>query len=1500
MESSIWKQAAKFLRDKKINRRWLMVFVCLAVIAAAGTVTALKYNGQAMTYKQKVLDCGYQIHKHTASCYDKENKLVCGLADYVVHTHNDDCYSANGKLVCTLPEVKEHQHDSSCYKNESILICTQAEAASHVHGDSCYTAEQGDLTCGTEAHQHGDSCYDENGELTCTLAEHQHSDACYGVNQVLTCTQEEGAGGHTHTDSCYKTEKVLACGKLENHTHSKTGCYDANGKLTCDKTVLEKHVHSDDCFTVVEMTPEEFAAMSAPSQTDDAEDSAEESGIFFMDVDGENAAEAEDSSVEDESKLDEEPEYRWMSDSGDDYTVTVAFEEDALPEDVELNVREIVKDTADYEKYYAQMLQAVLRDSEAETEEDLGLERPRFFDITFLADDEEVEPTRPVVVNISYKDGNHWTEETYGIAVHFTETGDTETIPTDIGTDGYTFVGNSFSVYGVAEAAAKALDASGYASNGGSTLADDDTATVTVNLYAFINGKAQSLNKSVVLPLTTVSYSYYNYYYYYYVPYTALVNAYTEAGLAVSGSLGSYPFATESKNQYSPCTISTGEVQVADGYSLPTFVDIYYLPKNGTKSISSVDSNNYFYAITTEGVGKIVSGPTYVLSGESAEVTVRGAESWSSSDGTKGTDNGDGTFTFNFESVKNGITLTGKLADGQIGITYYINIPSVTGTDFTVSARPTILEEAEKLSEVVPDPENYVVKKPNPDRFYVNWGGANNRTAYIFQGWSMDKTTVLTDAEILGLLKEKTAGVIELYGVWTKEDQNTTVNFYVNKAIQLEGSITTKPNSDEGTKVTDEWTQAVAVAGVKTNQKQINAGTVIIGANEVTSASEARNYTTTIKKFQDGERHKKEGTLWNEGDEGAYYQLDYFPDDETVFAALKNLSPDSEYTNIKKYKSDEKLLKSELNSQNYTIYWIVFKTGAAYNASAGANTNGDPWHIDGVLVAKNGRLAISKTFIGDQDAIREIKADKNQYSITVTEEGSGEESTLYLSAADYDEATDTYTWELDLPKFTNYIVREKNYVYESKAGEDVATVAKYRILNSADSVEQKDYNVTDGIPVQVESYSGDVPVTAIKTVALENSYIPKNSILLDKKDDSGKPLQGIQFKLLDQDRREVQLYQDSSGNYYAYVEQSEASGLIPAPGNCMTTSAQGITLFNIKDVNGTYYLVETATTGYQSLAEIELHVKDGAVTMKNTEDVKLESAENDAYSLRVTNTAKTQTFTVKKEWADDGIKKQPVTIQLRQNDVALTDPKYTVILDGETDEIEETSWEYTWTNLPAYVGGDPATYTVREICIGDTAYSSDVNYGDGYAKYTVTYKQTGEQEITVTNALDLGALQFTKVDAQDSSKPLQGVTFTVTEAALDEDGNLVKDESGNFAVEDGTTIELPKTDANGKVIKQLPVGTYILKEKETLESYVLSDTEYVVTVQKTPGGTTAVTITDPSGKTVQEIENVPYSTPLPESGGPGTTIYTFGAIAIFAMCLVYGCSLRRRRERRTD
>ena len=403
MKFSLSEQSEKYLKKRARHRYWMVLVGCLGLVAAVGTGAVLKHTGEAKTYQDKVLQCAYQVHEHERACYDENNeKLICGLADYVVHTHNDDCYDA-GELVCPLPEIEEHHHSASCYTTETVVTCGHSESAGHIHSGSCYESEPDVLSCGQDEHTHSDDCYtyDEETEesyLSCGRDEHTHSGDCYTAGgSYLACGYEEGEGAHAHDSSCYETREELTCGKLENHTHDERACYDEYDNLTCDKIVLEKHVHTGHCFQSVERVigESESAQAEQPAETEDPQqsDTDEASDEPADEASDEPADEASQEIPEEDASA---PVLQKIFE-GDGFRVTAEYTEDAgIPEEAELVVT-LVEDDEHYN----------LRVEEASALLDGRGEAPRFlYNIAFLLDGEEIEPTATVNITFQIFDGS--------------------------------------------------------------------------------------------------------------------------------------------------------------------------------------------------------------------------------------------------------------------------------------------------------------------------------------------------------------------------------------------------------------------------------------------------------------------------------------------------------------------------------------------------------------------------------------------------------------------------------------------------------------------------------------------------------------------------------------------------------------------------------------------------------------------------------------------------------------------------------------------------------------------------------------------------------------------------------------------------------------------------------------------------------------------------------------------------------------------------------------
>ena len=105
--------------------------------------------------------------------------------------------------------------------------------------------------------------------------------------------------------------------------------------------------------------------------------------------------------------------------SGETYEITVTYGADAaIPEGVELKVREILPEDEEYAGYLAEARRAASGEAYANEEEENG-DYARFFDIEIWANDQKVEPAAPVTVDIVLADAPQ-TGEALKV-VHFDE-----------------------------------------------------------------------------------------------------------------------------------------------------------------------------------------------------------------------------------------------------------------------------------------------------------------------------------------------------------------------------------------------------------------------------------------------------------------------------------------------------------------------------------------------------------------------------------------------------------------------------------------------------------------------------------------------------------------------------------------------------------------------------------------------------------------------------------------------------------------------------------------------------------------------------------------------------------------------------------------------------------------------------------------------------------------------------------------------------------------------
>ncbi len=242
--------------------------------------------------------------------------------------------------------------------------------------------------------------------------------ALLSKERVLDC-QFTGEAAHTHNEDCYDKDGNLVCTLPERAKHAHTGdCYDEEGNLICGKEELtSEHVHGPGCFIEVpaegsENEQVEFNAASFSTY-----------GIVTTSL--EQTLEASD---------------------GKTYVVTVDCPEEAgIPEGAKLQVEEVAPASRKYVSLVDQVSEELIQNVE--------IEYARFFDISIVSNDTQVQPDVPVDVRIELADSEVAAAGEQLIVAHIPDTDVVEEIAAEVSEERnqsvVTFEAESFSIYAI-------------------------------------------------------------------------------------------------------------------------------------------------------------------------------------------------------------------------------------------------------------------------------------------------------------------------------------------------------------------------------------------------------------------------------------------------------------------------------------------------------------------------------------------------------------------------------------------------------------------------------------------------------------------------------------------------------------------------------------------------------------------------------------------------------------------------------------------------------------------------------------------------------------------------------------------------------------------------------------------------------------------------------------------------------------------------------------------
>ena len=486
-------------RKQKRRRKTVIAVVLAAIMLVSGVIWNLTQYGIAMTDEPK---CGMEEHTHSDSCYT--NVLTCGREESEGHTHTDACYQTVSELICGQEESEEHTHSEACYQTVSELICGQEESEGHTHTDACYEKQ---LSCGKEEHTHSEACYiDTTADVEdASIWNAQYADTkwkdAWGEDLVIAAKKQIGYKESTDnytvaTDGSHKGytrygqfagdvyadwDAVfvnfcmhyagLEAAKLFPGEIETAKWYDRFAQGTNKDYLTEPAGYEPQAGDIIflqkenEETDRQMGIISSYDK--------EKNEIKVIEGNSDNAVKENKYAADDKhitaylkiSELEtayksgeiktgqeetgEQPEgeteeadsgKRVMTAEGADYTVTVSFTEEAgIPEDAVLDVRELEKDSEEYLAHYYQTMETLSVNE---------LQSARFFDITFLVNGEEIEPTAPVEISIKCEDVKD------ADVVHFAKEGTEVLDAVNNGADNsISFTQNSFSVTALAERA---------------------------------------------------------------------------------------------------------------------------------------------------------------------------------------------------------------------------------------------------------------------------------------------------------------------------------------------------------------------------------------------------------------------------------------------------------------------------------------------------------------------------------------------------------------------------------------------------------------------------------------------------------------------------------------------------------------------------------------------------------------------------------------------------------------------------------------------------------------------------------------------------------------------------------------------------------------------------------------------------------------------------------------------------------------------------------------
>ena len=629
------------------------------------------------------------------------------------------------------------------------------------------------------------------------------------------------------------------------------------------------------------------------------------------------------------------------------------------------------------------------------------------------------------------------------------------------------------------------------------------------------------------------------------------------------------------------------------------------------------------------------------------------------------------------------------------------------------------------------------------------------------------------------------------------------------------------------------------------------------------------------------------------------------PHDNDIFQQLKAYVQDGGQLSVPNEAGEFVTVDvNDLNEYGYAIRWYAFKA---------CSDGGDvyDWHVDGVLVRKEGRVHTTKTFSGNETLIHQAKdgffihaanaAGDKRYIMTITAPADTERTAILdrlgLSASqitdwltpidDGDGNDNTLLWEFrDVEYDEAWVITE----YPPQVAES-ADYAEWVVVDSSAS-NQSASGIGGTVEIRGVTHATDLEDPEWLRAEFNNIYFRGNSLMLKKEDAAtGQALSGARFQLYQGDTlmtfdydAETGLYVfDSHGN--GAVDTLVCDGYTNLSTSGFAYDMGDITVREVTSPEG-YGAVGDVTIGYTEDTDGD-GVPDSTIGITNSADSGA-YARYDSGLLVIRNSSAPTRVTAVKRWNCADSEREDVVMQLLANGSANT---AAAILQssGQSATVTLTAvdgWVYTWYDLPVYANGAPVTWTIRELRVGSENCKADYSFPN----WIVTYRSQTTADGLVLTAENTPKRPMLYLDKWDMTgrQRLAGAIFSLI--PVDDDGVPLT----------GAVSKTAVTGADGSLrFDNLRHNTrYRLTELQAPEGYIPYDTPAYLTLGEDGRVTVEAHGYVSAAATAFHISVVNRSADsLPDTGGSGLNGYyaAGAALALSALCAAI-LSRRRRGE----